>query len=75
MTTFSASDCNSLYFDQYGGTEYPARLDHIFAHDPDGRIIAAKSELVFVEKQPFGSIEVEQSDHLGVAVELFVSPR
>lgn len=75
VTTFSASDCNSLYFDQYGGTEYPARLDHIFAHDPDGRIIAAKSELVFVEKQPFGSIEVEQSDHLGVAVELFVSPR
>ncbi len=74
-TTFSGTDCNSLYFAQYAGTEYPARLDHIFGHDPDGRIIVGKSELAFTEKQPFGGVDVEQSDHYGVAVELLVTPR
>jgi endonuclease/exonuclease/phosphatase family metal-dependent hydrolase len=74
-TTFSASDCNTLYFAQYAGTEYPARLDHIFGHDPDGRIVVTKSELAFTESQPFGDTDVEQSDHYGVAIEMLVTPR
>ncbi|MDP2341998.1 MAG: endonuclease/exonuclease/phosphatase family protein [Deltaproteobacteria bacterium] len=75
ITTFSASDCNTLYFAQYAGTEYPARLDHIFGHNTDGtRIVVAKSELVFTETQPFGDTEVEQSDHYGVAIDMLVTP-
>ncbi len=74
-TTFTATDCNSLYFAQYAGTEYPARLDHVFGHDPEGRIVATKSALVFTEKETFGDVVVEPSDHFGVAVELLVSPR
>lgn len=73
--TFTATDCNSLYFQQYAGTEYPARLDHVFGHDPDGRIVARSSELVFTEKESFGDVDVEPSDHFGVAVNLLITPK
>jgi endonuclease/exonuclease/phosphatase family metal-dependent hydrolase len=73
-TTFTASDCNSLYFDQYAGTEYPARLDHIFARDPAGRIVVTDSRVVFTEKERFGAVTREPSDHYGVLVDLLVRP-
>jgi endonuclease/exonuclease/phosphatase family metal-dependent hydrolase len=72
--TFTASDCNSLYFQQYAGTEYPARLDHIHVGDrPD--IVVAQSTVLFDEKLRFGALEVEPSDHLAVHVELLVERR
>lgn len=74
-STFTATDCNTLYFDQYAGTEFPARLDHIFGHDPDGRIVASSSEIVFVEPAPFGGTVVEVSDHYGVEVDLLITPK
>jgi endonuclease/exonuclease/phosphatase family metal-dependent hydrolase len=73
-TTFTATDCNSLYFDQYAGTEYPARLDHVFARDPANRIVATKSALVFTEKERFGALQREPSDHYGVLVEMLITP-
>lgn len=74
-TTFTATDCNTLYFAQYAGTEYPARLDHIFGHDPEGRILTTSSEIVFTEKERFGSVNVEPSDHFGVEVNLLITPK
>jgi endonuclease/exonuclease/phosphatase family metal-dependent hydrolase len=73
-TTFTASDCNSLYFAQYAGTEFPARLDHLLARDPDERIVVTSSALTFTDKQRFGDKEVEPSDHYAVVVEMLVSP-
>lgn len=72
-TTFTATDCNSLYFRQYGGTEYPARLDHIFVSDGVGRVVVGKSEIVFTDTVQFGDLVSEPSDHYGVRVDLFVS--
>jgi endonuclease/exonuclease/phosphatase family metal-dependent hydrolase len=73
-TTFTGTDCNSLYFQQYAGTEYPARLDHWMARDPAGRVVVTNSTLAFTEKLRFGDTEVEPSDHYGVLVELVVAP-
>jgi hypothetical protein len=73
-TTFTATDCNSLYFAQYAGTEFPARLDHLFARDPDERIVVTASRLDFTGKVRFGDTEVEPSDHYAVVVELLVRP-
>lgn len=77
-TTLTATDCNTLYFAQYAGTEYPARLDHVHVRDRSD-LVVTRSELVFTEKRRFGAgegvIEVEPSDHYGVHVELLVDPR
>jgi endonuclease/exonuclease/phosphatase family metal-dependent hydrolase len=73
-TTFTATDCNSLYFEQYAGTEFPARLDHLFARDPDERVVVTSSALTFTDKVRFGDKEVEPSDHFAVVVEMLVSP-
>jgi len=70
--TFTASDCNSLYFEQYGATEYPARLDHIMVRDVAGRVRATSSRIVGTEKQDFGGLSVEPSDHYGVLVEVMI---
>lgn len=75
QTTFTATDCNSIYFQQYAGTEYPARLDHIFGRDGDERIVVDSSEIVFTEPQLFDGTEVEPSDHYGIAIEMSVTPR
>lgn len=72
-TTFTATDCNSLYFEQYGGTESPARLDHIFVNDGVGRVVSTKSEIVFTGTEQFGDLVSEPSDHFGVRVDLLVS--
>ncbi|MCP4501343.1 MAG: hypothetical protein GY822_15400 [Deltaproteobacteria bacterium] len=71
---FTASDCNQLYFEQYAGTEYPARLDHIFGAAAEGRILVEDSEITFTELETFGDVETEPSDHYGVFTKLLVLP-
>ena len=73
--TFTATDCNSLYFQQYGGTEAPARLDHVFVSDKGERVVVDRSAVVFTEKQTFGDVFIEPSDHFGVRVDLLVTPK
>lgn len=81
-TTFTATDCNSLYFQQYAGTEYPARLDHLMAHDPQGRVKVVSSSIVHTDAQSFNTpsgsaastVTTEPSDHFGVSVVLNVQP-
>jgi hypothetical protein len=74
-STFTASDCNALYRIQYEGTEYPARIDHLLASDPTGRIHVAKSGLIFTDKVHFGDgLVIEPSDHYGIFVDLRVRP-
>lgn len=74
-TTFTATDCNSLYFAQYAGTEFPARLDHIHARDPEGRVRVVDSRLMFTAAEAFGDVETEPSDHYGVSVDLMIDGR
>ncbi len=70
---FTATDCNNLYEKQYKGTEYPARLDHIFARDLQRRIAVQKSGLLFTNKHRFTThLSIEPSDHYGVFVDLSV---
>jgi exonuclease III len=69
---FSATDCNELYFQQYAATEYPARLDHLFVHDPAGRVRVTQSGLTFTEKRRFDDVEIEPSDHYSVFARLVV---
>jgi endonuclease/exonuclease/phosphatase family metal-dependent hydrolase len=72
----TVSDCNILYGMQYKDTEYPARIDHLMAYDPDGRIFASAPSTAFTERQAFdGSTPMEPSDHLGVAVTLQIRPQ
>jgi hypothetical protein len=72
--TFTATDCNSLYFRQYGGTEFPARIDHLLLRDPGRRVRVRDSEIVFTEPRDFGSAgRFELSDHYGVSVDIDVS--
>jgi endonuclease/exonuclease/phosphatase family metal-dependent hydrolase len=68
---FTATDCNSLYFGQYAGTEYPARIDHVLVRDPSGRARVRDSVVVYTEALPGETFEL--SDHYGVGVTLLVS--
>ena len=70
--TFSATDCNTLYFAQYAGTEPPARLDHLHARDPQGRIRVVGSTLAFTEMMDFSGVRTEASDHYGVDLQLVI---
>ena len=72
---FTATDCNDLYRMQYGGTEAPARLDHILARDPQARIHTAAWKHRFtglVTDTPDGKVEL--SDHAAVTVDLLIKP-
>jgi len=72
---FTANDCNPLYFMQYAGTEYPARLDHLHVRDPDGRVFVQRSGLTFTAKRSFGDeLYLPPSDHYGVFVNLHIAP-
>ncbi|MBW1880337.1 MAG: endonuclease/exonuclease/phosphatase family protein [Deltaproteobacteria bacterium] len=72
---FTASDCTVLYFEQYAGEEYPARMDHLMVHDPAGRVWVEESDIIFTEPVTFGDLHpMPPSDHLGVAVWLRVAP-
>ena len=74
--TFTATDCNSLYMKQYAGTEPPARLDHLLAHDPGGRIHALSTSVVLTEPEAVdvGGCKVELSDHYGLLVDVYAAP-
>ena len=69
--TFSATDCNTLYFSQYGGTEYPARIDHIHVRDR-GDVVVTHSAQLFDTPRSFGSTVTEPSDHAAVVADLLV---
>lgn len=70
-TTFTATDCNTLYFDNYAGTEFPARLDHVMFRDGSGRVRVIDQKLVFVDPMDFGEAgSFELSDHYGLEVTL-----
>ncbi|MEL6345031.1 MAG: endonuclease/exonuclease/phosphatase family protein [Myxococcota bacterium] len=70
---FTASDCNSLYFKSYGGTEPPARLDYLFLRDPSGAVRVSEANLVLDEPQSFDDRQHELSDHYGVEALLKVA--
>lgn len=71
IDTFTATDCNSLYFEQYAATEYPARLDYVMIRDPGRHVRVAASELVFTEPLDFGAAgSFELSDHYGMSATL-----
>lgn len=74
--TFTATDCNGLFMKQYGGLEVPARLDHLLVADPDGRVHAISTYLVFVGADTVraGECEVELSDHYGLLVDVYAAP-
>jgi endonuclease/exonuclease/phosphatase family metal-dependent hydrolase len=72
---FTGTDCNLLYQEQYGGTEYPARLDHLMVHDPGGRVAVDGARIVFTERLDLGvGSPIEASDHYGVEARLRVTP-
>ena len=72
---FTATDCNSLYFRQYAGTEYPARLDHLVARDTAARIFVEGTGLMFTNRIEFpGEGTFELSDHFGVLSSLSILP-
>jgi endonuclease/exonuclease/phosphatase family metal-dependent hydrolase len=71
----TATDCNALHFAQYAGKEPPARLDHLWAADPTGRIRVERSRLIFTEREvDVGGKSMELSDHYGVEAELWIAP-
>lgn len=69
-TTFTATDCNTLYFQNYAGTEYPARLDHVLFRDGSQRVRVIDQKLAFVAPLTFDDGSYELSDHYGVEVTL-----
>lgn len=71
---FTATDCNPLYFQQYAGTEYPARIDFVFGRDPAARMHVAESRVVFRDPIAYGGIVGPPSDHYGQLVRLLVAP-
>lgn len=70
VTTFTGTDCNSLYFEQYAGTEFPARLDHLMARDPEAHLRVDDSWLEFVDPLEFSDGTYELSDHYGLGAAL-----
>jgi endonuclease/exonuclease/phosphatase family metal-dependent hydrolase len=71
---FTATDCNPLYFRQYAGTEYPARLDHLLARDQAGRVRVVSSGLRFTEPRDWGDAGVfPVSDHYAVQATLLIA--
>lgn len=69
-TTYTAYDCNSLSFESYAGTEFPARLDHLFFRDGSGKLRITDQALAFDAPLTFDEGEFELSDHYGVEVSL-----
>ena len=75
LRAYTATDCNLLYHRQYAGTEQPARLDHLLARDPTGRVHVAHSRHRFTERDvEVGGERIEASDHYAVEVDLRVAP-
>ncbi len=73
-TVFSATDCNTIYFQSYAGTEFPARLDHIFIRDPSSVVRVQSAGLTLNEPMTFSTGTFELSDHFGVEATLEIAP-
>ena len=71
VDTFTATDCNSLYFQQYAATEYPARIDYVMIRDVARHVRVTASDLVYTEPLDFGAAgSFELSDHFGLGTTL-----
>ncbi len=68
---FTATDCNSLYFEQYAATEYPGRIDYVLLRDAQGQVRVQDSAIEYDE--PLGGEDFELSDHYGVGTTLLLS--
>jgi endonuclease/exonuclease/phosphatase family metal-dependent hydrolase len=65
-TVYTGTDCNSLYFQSYAGTEFPARLDHILIRDPSGVVRVQSAGMAMTELMEFETGTFELSDHYAV---------
>lgn len=73
---FTATDCNSLYFQQYAGTEFPARMDLVTARDPGRRVHVASARVAFADPVAYADGRMGPlSDHYGQEVEIVVAHR
>ena len=71
---FTATDCNTLYFEQYAGEEPPARLDHLMLRDPGGHVRVEGVKVVLHERHALGNGDtVEPSDHYGLVAHMRVA--
>lgn len=68
---FTATDCNSLYFEQYAATEYPGRIDYVLLRDAQGRVRVQDSAIQYDD--PIAGEAFELSDHYGVGTTLLLS--
>lgn len=74
VDAFTGTDCNSLYFEQYAGTEYPARLDYVLLHDPGEHVRVVVSEILYSEPLDFGAAgKFELSDHFAYSTTLQIA--
>jgi hypothetical protein len=67
---FTGSDCNSLYMQQYAGTEAAARLDHIMIRDRLSKVRVDDVRLDFLDADVDG---VELSDHYAVGTDIRIA--
>lgn len=70
---FTGSDCNSLYFEQYAGTEPPARLDHLMVRDPSANVRVDDAWVDFTAPIAGSGYDRELSDHYALGALLRVS--
>lgn len=74
VDAFTATDCNSIYFEQYAATEYPARLDYVLLHDPGEHVRVVASEILYSEPVDFGAAGAfEPSDHYAYSTTLQIA--
>lgn len=72
--THTGTDCNRLYAMQYGGTQFPARLDHLMIRDRDRLARVRAARIVHTDRMELGAPEpIEGSDHYGLRVRLDVA--
>ena len=71
---FTGTDCNSLYFRSYAGTEFPSRLDHLMIRDPSSVARVQSAGLAFTERRELETGTFELSDHYGVFAVLHIAP-
>ncbi len=67
-STWTATDCNSLSFANYGGDELPSRMDHLFLRDGQGSARVVDGGLAYTE--PDAALGCELSDHYAPWVRL-----
>ncbi len=68
LGTWTATDCNSLSFDNYAGDELPSRMDHVWLRDGTGSARVVDGGLAYVEVVE--ALGCELSDHYAPWVKL-----